>query len=248
MMEEDIFGGPNSPSYGVVQAPGGRILIRVYHENEGVLKRIRTNARSSRYFLDWNPDSGTMAVKWLARAVAKYRTYFEQGKVDFEIVADRDESTGPRPGGKSVVSPERPEKAGDSSTSEIETLGFVQVGEWTLDSILKNGLRFTLSAMATERTIYGFASNGILKYIGVCDARTTTLKKRMSNYQAMAGGSTSERVPNHILQCLDRKEKVTIWAWKPVDVLEVNGLQVDIVKGLENPLIAKFRPEWNIKS
>jgi len=30
--------------------------------------------------------------------------------------------------------------------------------------------------------------------------------------------------------------------------LQFNGIDIDLVKGLENPLIQKEKPKWNIKS
>lgn len=126
-------------------------------------------------------------------------------------------------------------------------IGFVQVGDWRLDSSLKSGIRFRLQEMHEKRVIYAFVVGQRVKYIGVCDNTTTTLQDRMSRYQSMTGAGTNRRIAGYIHKLLDSGEAVSIYAWQPSAALEHKGLIVDLVKGLENPLIAGFKPEWNIK-
>jgi hypothetical protein len=63
----------------------------------------------------------------------------------------------------------------------------------------------------------------------------------------MTGGGTNEKVTTHLPECLSLGCDVSVWAWKPTETIDIAGLRVDPVKGLENPLIDRFRPErkWN---
>lgn len=49
-----------------------------------------------------------------------------------------------------------------------------------------------------------------------------------------------------IRNSLDVGNVVKIFALLPESSLQYYALDVDLVKGLENPLIALFSPEWNI--
>jgi hypothetical protein len=63
----------------------------------------------------------------------------------------------------------------------------------------------------------------------------------------MQGAGTNERVANKIKECLEQGKVVKIFALKPESTLLYKGLNVDLIKGLENPLIEKLKPEWNIQ-
>ena len=72
----------------------------------------------------------------------------------------------------------------------------------------------------------------------------------MGRYKAQQGGggsriSTNERISNNIKQLLDQGKRVEIYALKPAQKDIFVDIQVDLVKGLENPLIASFKTEWN---
>ncbi len=126
--------------------------------------------------------------------------------------------------------------------------GFIKVGEWKLDGNLKSGIRCILYELQDERVIYAYTINEEIKYVGVCDTTSTALKSRMNRYQSMIGGSTNERVAKLIQKALMEGKEVKIYAWKPESDIQFRGLKIDLVKGLENPLIQQAKPEWNIKS
>ena len=124
-------------------------------------------------------------------------------------------------------------------------LGFQKVGQCQLDGNLKSGVRFIVNDLRDDRVIYAYDVDGQVKYIGVCDNTKTTLKHRMNRYQTMQGAGTNERITNLIRACLENGQQVEILAWKPDMDLKLKGITVDLVKGLENPLIQKLKPEWN---
>ncbi len=127
---------------------------------------------------------------------------------------------------------------------DLLAFGFHEVGGWRLDQNLN--VRFTLTAHADDRVIYGFVVEETVKYIGVCDNTDTTLGDRLGRYQSMAGAGTNKRIVGLIHQELRASRSVRILGWKPERTLEVGGLKIDLVKGLENPLIDAVKPEWNI--
>jgi hypothetical protein len=137
--------------------------------------------------------------------------------------------------------------------AELESYGFKAVGRWVLYPEVKSGITFVLTQWEEKRAIYAFVVGDEVKYIGICEKDSTTLKARMQRYKSRAGrsrqipggGSTNERNASQIKKCLERREAVQIYALAPQDELLYHELRVDLVKGLENPLIARFQPEWN---
>ncbi len=130
--------------------------------------------------------------------------------------------------------------------NRLTALGFEVAGSCSLDKRLRSGVRFTTTRHQHERVIYAFAVDGNVKYIGVCDNTRTRFGTRMARYQGMTGAGTNKRVAGLLKRVLSRGSTVRILAWQPGRVVRVGDLRVDLVKGLENPLIALAAPEWNI--
>jgi len=129
----------------------------------------------------------------------------------------------------------------------LSNFGFQEVGKCTLDKGLKSGVRFHVVEMRDDRVIYAYIVDGGVKYIGICDSIGITLRDRMSRYQGMTGNGTNLKIALLIKGCLQHGKVVKILAWKPDTEIGFKGLKVDLVKGLENPLIQELRPEWNTK-
>ena len=127
----------------------------------------------------------------------------------------------------------------------LSAYGFILVGQWIKSVTVKSGVTYKLNSLASERVVYSFVVDGMPKYIGICEKDTTPLKDRMQRYKAQIGGSTNERISNNIKYLLDQGKIVEIHALKPAQKVNFVDIQVDLVKGLENPLIANFKPEWN---
>ncbi len=126
--------------------------------------------------------------------------------------------------------------------------GFKQVGNCRLDTSLTSGVRFVINDFSNERVIYAYITENQVKYIGICDNTKTTLKTRMNSYQAMQGSGTNERITKLIKGYLKEGKAVNILAWKPETDFILKGMKIDLIKGLENPLIQELKPKWNIKS
>lgn len=131
------------------------------------------------------------------------------------------------------------------TATDLQSLGFRLVGDWSLDSRLKSGVRSDLTAYADKRAIYAFVVDGGIKYIGACEKSGTTLLDRMKRYQSMTGGGTNEKNAKRIREALGNGSSVTIFAWCPDADYRIGSLKVDLIKGLENPLIKAFDPDWN---
>jgi len=129
---------------------------------------------------------------------------------------------------------------------DIIDYGFRRVGEWRLRSDVNSGVGFVVGDLAEHRVLYAFVVAGDVKYIGTCEKRGTTLRDRLQRYQNRAGAGTNARIAELIRQCLERDETVEVMALKPHPSPMYKGLEVDLVKGLETPLLTRLSPEWNL--
>jgi hypothetical protein len=133
----------------------------------------------------------------------------------------------------------------EEESMTIAEYGFVTAGEWTLRPTVKSGITFKLTAFASSRVVYAFVVDDQPKYIGICEKDTTTLQDRMSRYKNQQGGGTNKRISIKIRQALSAGKAVYIFALQPDIKFDYKDLEIDTVKGLENHLIARFKPEWN---
>ena len=122
-----------------------------------------------------------------------------------------------------------------------------------MDESTKSGIDFELNDFEDERVIYAFVVDGKVNYIGICESSKTTFKDRMKKYKYLQGGGTNERIAKEIKKCLEDGKTVEIFALKPELLVQYKGLEiknkgleVDLVRGLEYPLIEKLNPKWNI--
>ena len=129
---------------------------------------------------------------------------------------------------------------------DLQEYGFIEVGQWRLKDSVKSGVTFKVDRYQNDRVIYAFVVDGNPKYVGICDKSTTTLKDRMSRYRGRVGGGTNERIASAIRGELERGSTVKILALRPHRSIQYRGLHIDLVKGLENPLLKAIDPDSNI--
>lgn len=129
----------------------------------------------------------------------------------------------------------------------LTDFGFAEVGVWKLYSAVNSGISFTLMGMKDARVIYSFVVGDDVKYIGVCDNTRTTLTDRMGRYKNMQGAGTNERIAKRIGESLNKGIPVRIFGLSPESAVQYRVLSIDLIKGLEHPLIRFFSPEWNIQ-
>lgn len=122
----------------------------------------------------------------------------------------------------------------------LRKYGFVLAGHWITKKTNYSGITFKLKQLSSERVIYAFVVGSKVKYIGICEKDTRNLNNRMGGYRSYQGNSTNRRIANKIKRELQSKRKVKIYALRPATTIEFKNIKIDLVKGLENPLIKKF--------
>jgi len=93
--------------------------------------------------------------------------------------------------------------------------------------------------------VYAFVVNECVEYIGICDSSATTLRARMRRYENLVGAGTNARIVALIKAALEGGADVLVYAMAPTPGPRHLDLDVDYVKGLEFPLIARLAPSWN---
>ena len=125
--------------------------------------------------------------------------------------------------------------------------GFEKVGIWKKSSRVKSGITFEAidSILLKSRVIYAFVCENEIKYIGICDISSTSLEDRLKRYKYMTGGGTNKCVAEKIRKCLEEGKQVEIFALKPKEKYKFIDVVVDLVRGLEYPLIREFKTNIN---
>ena len=135
---------------------------------------------------------------------------------------------------------------------KLLSYGFKPVGDWKKSKKHKNKVKYTINKLQNERVIYAFVVNNDVKYIGKTDR---TLTKRMKSYQNAnkepppKKESTNKKIIGLINNNLNSKKLVKIFAFKPSTQKVYRHLKIDLVGGLEIPLIKRFKTKkpgkWN---
>lgn len=131
---------------------------------------------------------------------------------------------------------------GDSQ-GELKEYGFRKVGAWTL----QNGQlkpEYEDDQLVDERVIYAYVADRKVKYIGICQADETTLRKRLSKHKWNKKTKKLKSV-KYLRDALKEKQRVAIYAWYPAKKRIYEKLQIDLIKGLESPLICRFKTVKN---
>lgn len=133
--------------------------------------------------------------------------------------------------------------------NKLKKYGFKEVGEWYFYEKIKSKINFKLNEdYKNKRVIYAFIVDNKVKYIGCCQKKNITLENRMKRYKSRTGKGTNERVAKEIKKCVENNKAVKIFALEPKEKIRYkNLLKIDLINGLEDPLISKFEPEWNKK-
>jgi len=166
--------------------------------------------------------------------------------VRYQFVRNVLENAGIRDGLQNGVrspAPAQPPRAAPAPLP-VEVLveaGFFRLGIWRAGN-----LGIELETRAPKYTgVYAFAIAGRVMYVGVTHAG---FHKRMGNYAAgSAAQATSSRINIAIAGQLAAGVVVEIYLATP-EPTEWNGLPVNTAAGLEEGLIRKYSPPWNMRS
>lgn len=126
---------------------------------------------------------------------------------------------------------------------QLKNLGFEKVGFWTYDN---NELTFDLDSNSKEKKIlYAFVVEGEIKYIG---KSVQTLQKRIYLYKnGHNSQKTNFRINAKLVEILSTSDKVDIYAFISKIPLFYSDIEINLAAGLEDGMIEKFNPEWNIQ-
>jgi hypothetical protein len=133
-------------------------------------------------------------------------------------------------------------KGMENSQQYLLQIGFELVGYWLLSD---GRIRFVLQKHnQASNVLYAFTSEEHVLYIG---KTIQAFSQRMNGYQN-PGPSQRTNIRNHklIIEILQRKVGVNILALVPKESMSFRGVQVNIAAGIEDNLIAIFKPPWNV--
>lgn len=131
----------------------------------------------------------------------------------------------------------------NSTTVErLLELGFVEAGSWAL---LGEKPRVTLNHLRDAcPALYALVEDDTVVYVG---KSINTLRHRMQHYQTPGPTQrTSRRNHASIASSLGAGRRVRVFVLVCDAPMEYRGIAVNLAAGLEDPLIALFRPAWNM--
>lgn len=140
----------------------------------------------------------------------------------------------------------------EKKIEELVRIGFIHVGEWSLNNKDKLVFNVETKSLKTEDIVYAFESEDIVKYIGITEK---SLNNRLINYKAgheenKNCGSTNRRVYYEVKKLLKLKKKVSIYILKGEAECTYYGHRISLSTGIEKSLIALFNFNdnlWNNK-
>lgn len=133
----------------------------------------------------------------------------------------------------------------------LTDIQFQKIGEWKLnESILTiEYVREDNVFLKIPNVIYAFVvksedDSTIIGYIG---KTSKSIKNRFQGYlNPGVNQKTNIRVSNKIKEAIESKHKVFIYSLFDIEPLQWGGFSINLPAGLEDALVNKIRPIWNI--
>ena len=125
----------------------------------------------------------------------------------------------------------------------IKHLGFHHVGNWHID---ETGLNFILKEVVKnkEQSLYAFVSGTEVLYLG---KSTGVFIKRIRGYKRPGiSQPTNNRINPKLSQMIQSKKDISIYHFECVEKFMFRDIPLNIAAALEDALIAKISPQWNI--
>lgn len=122
-------------------------------------------------------------------------------------------------------------------------IGFQPVGHWLLSG---DEIAPDLRQMPTRRNVlYAFVCEGDIQFIG---RATQTLSTALLAYQRPNPAQTAKlRNSANIRDLLLQGRKVDILALEDNDLLQYGGFRINLAAGLEEDMVARLQPPWNMQ-
>lgn len=120
-------------------------------------------------------------------------------------------------------------------------LGFVEAGSWALSG---GKPYITLNENSSvSPALYAFVEDEDVVYVG---KSIKTLRHRMRQYEKPGPTQrTSKRIHASIAASVAAGRRMRVFVLKCEKAIDYRGVKINIAAGLEDPLIALFKPAWN---
>ncbi len=130
---------------------------------------------------------------------------------------------------------------GRDALAALRAIGFVDAGRWELAG---TALELILSEIGeSERALYAFVSDDIVLYIGKTARK---LKQRLYSYGRPGATQPTNLKANALIRdILENGGAVQILGFADPETLWHAGFRVNLAAGLEDELIATYKPPWN---
>ncbi|MFD3393413.1 GIY-YIG nuclease family protein [Aquirufa sp. OSTEICH-129V] len=138
-----------------------------------------------------------------------------------------------------------------ATSQDLLEIQFIKVGNWSLND--NNELGYSIDNSSSliinfPNILYAFVHEmevgDKLMYLG---KTTKSLKQRFSGYlKPGSGQQTNIRVNDRIIDLLNKGNKISIYVFKDIECLQWSGYNLNLPAALEDSLVNKFSPEWNI--
>lgn len=125
---------------------------------------------------------------------------------------------------------------------DLTQLGFQRVGHWRLD---EGKLAFEFQGRKMDySSLYAFVCGDAVKYIG---KTVKPITQRMHQYQN-PGPTQRTNIRNHglIRKTLKQGHNVEVFVLTDTHKLQYADIPINMAAGLEDGLIDRFQPEWNM--
>lgn len=120
-------------------------------------------------------------------------------------------------------------------------IGFEQVGKWYLKD---DKIAFDVTSSEKTNILYAYIIDSEVMYVG---KSSRSLKARLTNYKnPELSQRTNMRVNSYIKDNLIEGKSVLIYEYSQDSNITIGEFKVDISAGLEDSIIQKINPKWNI--
>lgn len=183
----------------------------------------------------WKVDTVSFTGKWarFTRTASPRAVKHEEDRVELAAGAPPEE----------VGTDDASLASGTVSQADLQKLGFEEVGEWVLRD---DALQLRLARYGQESGIlYAFVAESAVKYIG---KSSRTLEQRLYGYSRPGPTQhTNLRIRPAIEELLRQGQRVQILALVQKEEILYRDMPLSLAGGLEDALIARFSPPWNVR-
>ena len=125
--------------------------------------------------------------------------------------------------------------------AKLSDYGFEKVGKWQMQKkdIWPVFYSTADTKRLTKRVIYAYTADSKVRYIGICLGKKTTLEARLKRHSWLHNRKLLST--NGIYRSLKRGGNVYIYAWRPEEKRHYRRLSIDLISGLEKPLMLRFK-------